>query len=342
MCAIAFMLLGASCENAVPTGGGKAGVPENSPDAFTVMFYNVENLFDIYDDPKKIDEEFTPDGKYKWNEERYQTKLDRLSEVVDAIPGALPAFVGMCEIENRAVLRDLVAEEKLLPGHYAIIHKDSPDERGIDVAAIYDSTRMKVESFYYTTINLPNEADPYTRDLLYVKANVGGDIFHLFVNHWPSRSGGQVESEGNRIAVANVLESLVGKILASDAKAKILLMGDFNDYPTDKSIAQVLNAGVAKENTLFNFMYDDHAAKEGSYYYKGEWGALDQFMASRGLKNAKKGYGATEDAAHIFKNDLVLFTDKEGVKRPNRTYVGEDYKAGYSDHLPVYIELRKH
>ncbi len=336
---MAILFAGASCEHTT-----KSNTPQNSNNSNVVTcriaFYNVENLFDIVDDPKKMDEDFTPDGKLKWNDERYHTKLNHLADVMDAFPGELPAFIGMCEIENRKVLQDLVKENKLKNGNYAIIHKDSPDERGIDVAAIYDSTVIKVDYFNYTTINLPDDKDPYTRDLLYVKATADGESFHLFVNHWPSRGGGQAESEKNRIAVANVLESLAGKILDADKNAKILIMGDFNDYPTDKSIAEVLNAGISSTNTFFNFMYDDHASKKGSYYYKGEWGALDQFMSSKGLKDAGKGWSAAEADAKIFYDDLILFQDKEGVKRPNRTYVGDDYKAGYSDHLPIYLDLR--
>lgn len=333
-----MLLVGASCEHTSRTES-KDTSSNNVSANCRLAFYNVENLFDIVDDPKTMDEDFTPDGKLHWTEERYTTKLNRLADVFDAFPGELPAFIGLCEIENKSVLLDLVKENKLRDGHYAVIHNDSPDERGIDVAAIYDSTKVKVEYFNYTTINLPDDKDPFTRDLLYAKVKSNDEVIHLFVNHWPSRGGGQAESEKNRIAVANVLHSLTKKIIDADGDAKIVIMGDFNDYPTDKSIAGVLNAGVEKTNDFFNFMYDDHASKMGSYFYKGEWGALDQFMASKGLKDSTKGWSAGNDDAKIFLNDLVLFQDKEGVKRPNRTYAGDDYKGGYSDHLAIYLDL---
>ncbi len=335
--ALTVVLLGnASCEHVAK--GNDVGIA-NAPQEITVAFYNVENLFDTVDDPKINDEDFTPSGKLKWNDERYKLKLSHLADVFDALPGELPAFLGLCEIENRKVLEDLRGQTKIAGNHYGIIHKDSPDDRGIDVAAFYDSSRVSVEYFNYTTINLPDPQRPHTRDLLYVKLKVNHEVIHLFVNHWPSRSGGQVESEPNRIAVANVLESLITKIEKSDSKAKILIMGDFNDYPTDKSIATILHAGINKENRLFNYMYDDHKAGQGSYYYKNEWGALDQFISSKFLLNARNGWASSENSAYIFKDDLILFKDKEGVQRPNRTFVGEDYKGGYSDHLAIYMIL---
>jgi predicted extracellular nuclease len=304
-----------------------------------VGFYNVENLFDIVDDKKIMDEDFTPEGKNRWTSERYKLKLNRIAEVIDSMPGVHPAFMGLCEIENKSVLDDLVKEPKIANVQYAIIHQDSPDERGIDVAAIYNPKVLEVVSFKYTTVRLPNDADPNTRDLLYVKAKFNGEIIHLYVNHWPSRGGGQTETEPMRVAVANVLEMQIGNVLKADKNANILVMGDFNDFPSNKSISQTLNAGTSKENVLFNYMTDDEQHGEGSYFYKGEWGPLDQFMASKALHQGNGKLWADDNAANFWKNDLVLFNSKDG-KRPNRTYVGEDYKGGYSDHLPIYIEVK--
>ena len=332
---IGVFLLGASCERVTSTQSttGKGS-------DFVVGFYNVENLFDTADDPKKNDEDFTPSGKLAWTNERYQLKLGRIAEVIDSLPGEFPAIMGLCEIENKKVLEDLVKEKTIAGYGYSIIHQDSPDERGIDVAMLYDPKRVKILFSKYTTVNLPNEADPYTRDLLYVKAETGGDVVHLFVNHWPSRGGGQMESEGNRIAAANVVDMLVGDILKADANANILLMGDFNDFPSDKSVSSVLNAGVNPENRLFNYMYDDEKAGKGSYFYKGSWSPLDQFMASKGLHDGKGKLIAPDNAASYYAGDFVMFTTNDGQKRPNRTYVGEDYKGGYSDHLPEYIVIQ--
>jgi predicted extracellular nuclease len=332
---IGVFLIGASCERVASTQNSDV----NGSD-FVVAFYNVENLFDTSDDPKKNDEDFTPSGKLAWTEDRYQVKLGRIAQVIDSIPGMFPAIMGLCEIENKRVLDDLVKEKAIAGYNYSIIHEDSPDERGIDVAMLYDPKRIKILFSKYTTVNLPNDADPYTRDILYVKAETRGEVLHLFVNHWPSRGGGQAESEGNRIAVANVVDMLVGDILKADANANILLMGDFNDFPSDKSVSTILNAGVNSENRLFNYMYDDEKAGKGSYFYKGSWSPLDQFMASKGLHEGKGKLVAPDNAASYYMGEFFMFTTNDGQKRPNRTYVGEDYKAGYSDHLPEYITIQ--
>jgi predicted extracellular nuclease len=309
-----------------------------------IAFYNVENLFDTLDDPRTIDEDFTPSGKLQWNAARYTEKLSRISEVIDMLPGELPVFMGLCEIENRAVLTDLVREPLLndspKQGHYEIIHADSPDERGIDVAALYDPSVLKNVSFHYFTIALPDPKDPNTRDLLYVKGKMDNEWLHFFVNHWPSRSGGQAESEPNRFAVAKLLKSKVDSVLAVDAKAKLVIMGDFNDHPVDKSIKEILGASESSDAMLFNQMYSIHTSGNGSYFFKGEWGALDQMITSKGLMNST-GWHVSEASAGVLRDEKILFRDKEGISRPSRSYAGDSYKGGYSDHLPVYLKMMK-
>ncbi len=333
---LAITLISASCNQAASSTPKVSSNGTKHVNALTVMFYNVENLFDIYNDPKTEDDDFTPSGKLVWTNERYNDKLGRIAQVIDGIPGDLPAFVGLAEIENKKVLIDLLRENTLADS-YKILHKDSPDERGIDVAALIDTTLIQVEYYNYTTINLPNTEDPYTRDLLYVKGSANSETIHFFVNHWPSRGGGQQETEKNRVAVANVLDSQVRKILQSDKNAKVIIMGDFNDHPNDKSIAQVLGAGTSKKSGLYNYMFDYHAKGNGSYWYKGEWGALDQFITSSNLKFGKSGW--TSSQAFFYDDTKVMFTDKEGNQRPNRTYAGEKYIGGFSDHLAIYLPL---
>lgn len=328
--AVASFFIAASCKHTTSSASSNGD--------FVIAFYNVENLFDTQNDPKTNDEDFTPEGKLKWTDERYQAKLKSISQVIDSLPGAFPAMMGLCEVENKRVLEDLVKQPLISKAGYQIIHQDSPDERGIDVAMLYDPSRVKVLYSKYTTINLPDSADSRTRDLLYVKVEVKGKVMHTFVNHWPSRGGGQLESEPKRVAVANVLHSLIEGILKDDPQANIFLMGDFNDYPSNKSIAEVLKAGNTEGKQLFNFMSDDEANKQGSHFYKGEWGPLDQMIVSQGLRQGKSGLQPEADA-HYFMNDLVLFRPREGGPRPNRTYVGEDYKGGFSDHLAMYISI---
>jgi predicted extracellular nuclease len=309
-----------------------------------VAFYNVENLFDTLDDARTMDEDFTPTGKLQWTAPRYAEKLSRISEVIEMLPGELPIFIGLCEIENRTVLEDLVKEKSLHSASgnrgYEIIHGDSPDERGIDAAALYNAAILKNVSFEYHTIQLPDPKDPNTRDVLHVKAQIHGEWFHFFVNHWPSRSGGQVESEPNRLAVAQLLKTKVDEVLKSDSEAQIIIMGDFNDHPNDRSIYEVLGAKEQPEATLYNQMYAIHASGNGSYFYKGEWGALDQMITSKGLMDAT-GWRVDAQSAGVLRDDKILFKDKEGVARPSRSYAGDSYKGGYSDHLPVFMTLRK-
>ena len=309
-----------------------------------VAFYNVENLFDTIDDPITIDEDFTPSGKLQWNSVRYSEKLSRISEVIDLLPGELPVFIGLCEIENKAVLLDLVREPALSAspkkGRYEIIHADSPDERGIDAVALYDASKLKDVRFEYYTIALPDPKDPNTRDILHAQGKLDGETIHFFVNHWPSRSGGQTESEPNRLAVAALLKSKIDVVLSENANAKILIMGDFNDHPNDKSIYETLGASDQPSSPLYNQMYAIHAAGNGSYFYKGEWGALDQMITSSGFMNTK-GWHVDAQASGVLRDDRILFRDKDGVARPSRSYAGDSYKGGYSDHLPVFIKLQK-
>ncbi len=331
-----ILICSGSCsQNTAVTATGATG-------AAVIAFYNVENLFDTADDPNTMDEDFTPAGKLAWDDTRYQLKLQRIAEVIDTLPGVLPAFVGLCEIENKKVLEDLVAQKEILGAGYKIIHQDSEDERGIDVACLYDEKVMKVKNSRYIHVELPKTEDPHTRDVLHVTADLDGERVHFFVNHWPSRGGGQAESEPFRMYVAGLLKAEIDHIVKEDANAKVIVMGDFNDYPTDKSISQVLGAGQDEKSVLYNFMLDEHTSGKGSYFYKGEWGALDQFMVTPVLRNADKGWSASDSNVQIFYNQFLLFTDKEGVSRPDRTFIGERYNAGgHSDHLPIWMKLAK-
>jgi predicted extracellular nuclease len=337
-----FVVLSAFLVSLVSCATAQRKTKTESEEAI-VAFYNVENLFDTIDDPITIDEDFTPAGKLQWSSVRYAEKLSRISEVIDLLPGDLPVFLGLCEIENRSVLNDLVKQSPLKDspksGSYEIIHADSPDERGIDVAALYDESRLKNVRYEYYPIALPDPKDPNTRDLLHAQGKLGNDELHFFVNHWPSRSGGQAESEPNRLAVAALLKSKIDAVLAQNANAKIVIMGDFNDHPNDKSIYETLEAKDEPSAVLYNQMYAIHASGKGSYFYKGEWGALDQMITSSGLMTSS-GWHVDDESAGVLREEKLLFRDKEGVARPSRSYAGDSYKGGYSDHLPVYLRLK--
>jgi predicted extracellular nuclease len=184
---------------------------------------------------------------------------------------------------------------------------------------------------------LESVTDPNTRDILKVNVKVGSEDFNLFVNHWPSRRGGQDESEMHRIKAASVLRKEVDQILSVNSKANIICMGDFNDFPSNKSVHDVLQAGVSNEHSvLFNMMSDFEAQKKGTHFYKGEWSPLDQFMVSYGMFDSKC---LSANAFEVVSYDFLYYTGKDGVKSPSRAYVGDSYKGGYSDHLPILMHV---
>jgi predicted extracellular nuclease len=312
---------------------------------FRVMFYNVENLFDTEDDPKIDDQDFLPEGELKWNKERLETKYKHIAQVINALgKSQMPDIVGFAEIENRKVLDELITQTDLNSKGYSIVHFDSPDKRGIDVGFIYQKDRFKLlKSMNYPVI-FPGDMEKPTRDILYVKGNIyGKTTLHVLVNHWPSRSGGQVETEEKRIMAAKTARRLCDSIQGSDANANIVLIGDFNDYPTDKSITQALGAEsdtTKKGSKLFNLMAWQNSKEHGSHQYKGEWGFLDQIILSSAVMEGKANLHTYFKSAKVFKPDFVLEkNEKYGTMQPFRTYGGKKYLGGYSDHMPVYVDL---
>jgi predicted extracellular nuclease len=304
---------------------------------FDLMSYNVENLFDTIDDPNKADEDFTPSGKLQWNTAKY---YEHLNHTVDAITNKgtnFPAVVGLVEVENGTVLNDLVNTTFLKGKGYQVVWYEGPDERGIDVALIYDSNRVGIIGSRAIPVVLESVTDPNTRDILEVSVKVGEENFQLFVNHWPSRRGGQDESEMHRIKAASVLRKEVDQILSVNPKANIICMGDFNDFPSNKSVHDVLQAGVSNEHSvLFNMMSDFEALKKGTHFYKGEWSPLDQFIVSYGMFDSKC---IDANSFEVVSYDFLYYTSKDGVRSPSRAYVGDSYKGGYSDHLPILMHV---
>lgn len=312
-----------------------------SVDGQILAFYNVENLFDIYNDASTNDEQFLPKGENQWTEDRYDKKLTNIAKVVTALPKDLPVFLGMVEVENRKVIEDLISETNLKKGNYGISHFDSPDGRGIDNAMIYRKEYAKLLKNKAINIPLGNYK---TRDILYseFELNDGKRLF-TFVNHWPSRREGKEATSFKREKAAKVLRSEVDRILKEDPNANIVIMGDFNDYPTDKSVKNVLKAGTDTRG-LYNLAYDlqMNAAKThiGSHSYRGTWGMLDQIIVSPNMLSKTGGFNISQEDFDVFFEDFLLFKHpKYGTYQPNRTYAGPKYIGKYSDHLPVYVEL---
>ncbi len=305
-----------------------------------VVFYNVENLFDIEDDPLTLDDEFTPDNTKHWTVRRYENKLANLVKVISQVPkSGLPEVIGLCEIENRKVVEDLIKTDTLVKRKYVIIHEESPDKRGIDVAFIYDELVMKELHHEAIRYNFSFEPETTTRDILYAKMLAKKDTLHFFINHWPSRAGDSEKTEPKRIEAAKVLRTKIDSILLKDINAKIIAMGDFNDYPNNLSMTEVMNCEPGADQQLTNLSYEQHENGEGTYNFRGEWGMLDQFIVSDGILNTSKGLGTSDTSAFIFKRDWLLFKEKGKPAIPNRTFGGSNYYGGYSDHLPIGLSL---
>ncbi len=311
----------------------------------SLMFYNVENLVDTFDDPNIDDEDFTPGGKLNWDQEKYTTKLVHTAQVIESIsPPDLPAIVGFAEVENKRVIEDLINKTKLKGGNYNIVHRDSPDKRGIDVALIYNNQLLKEVQAESINIQDENLGRYFTRDILYVQLLLqNNETLHVFVNHWPSRRDGKETTESKRVYAAKTLRKRINQILEKDVDAKIITMGDFNDTPDEISIEKNLQAKkeITIKSDLFNPYIKINENGLGSVFFEGEYASFDQIMISKSVYEKNSGLMYEPNSAATFRAPFVTFRDpKTGVQRPNRTYSGDKYHGGYSDHLAVYLKLR--
>lgn len=327
-----FILGIVSCKEVKPTAAS-----ENTNE-LQLVFYNVENLFDIEDDPNKADEEFTPTGKKMWTADRYDHKLKQLGKVISSANSHMPDILGVCEVENKRVLEDLNASSNFAKVNYSILHKESPDGRGIDVGLLYNPERIRLDDIEYIESTLPVGDRPNTRLVMHAMGEFNGEELHVYVNHWPSRYGGQKESEPNRLTVAYNVRKSMDEVIAANPAANIVMMGDFNDHPNNKSIMEVIGADLDGKKGMVNLMWEKHKRGEGSYNYRGDWGALDQFIVTPTLTDGK-GLDVDENSVQFVKHDWMMYVNDEGEAYPNRTYGGPNYYAGFSDHLPIAMTL---
>lgn len=300
-----------------------------------VMFYNLENLFDTIDNPDTRDDEFLDKGDKHWSNYRYWRKINRTYQTIAAVGEDLPPeIVGVCEVEDFMPLYNLSHNTPLSKYPYSIVHKNSPDRRGIDVALLYQGDKVKLLSESFITIDFPTDSYKRTRDVLYAVFRVQTDTLHVFFNHWPSRMGGQSHSEPFRVFLAETVLKHVDSIQLQSPDAKVLIMGDFNDEPHNASLQ------VLKKNGLYNFSADlAEKCNCGTYKYQSQWNMLDQVLVSPALFE-KKGLHTTKSSMHIFDDAFLIEPDNsKGGTKPYRTYIGPQYIGGYSDHLPVYIDL---
>ena len=314
-----------------------------------IMFYNTENLFDTNDDTLTNDDEFLPDGERHWDNHRFYRKLNNIAKVIIGVgEWQPPAIVGLCEVENRYVLNQLVYETPLKNFGYRIIHAESPDWRGIDVAMLYRKDQFFPDTFLTIPVQFPFDPGSKTRDILYVKGRFDEtDTLHFFINHWPSRYGGYLASQPKRDHAASILKGKVDSLFGIDPKSKIMIMGDFNDGPSDNSILNVLQAGAnASENDillLINLMkpFEDDQTT-GTLKYRQSWDVFDQFIVSAIFMVPDTGFQISGGKAFIYNHDFLFEEDERYLgRKPFRTFYGFDYLGGFSDHLPVYIDLLK-
>lgn len=310
-------------------------------------FYNVENLFDTIDTPGIRDSDYTPDAPKQWNTERYFFKIDRLAEVISKIgveiTGTPPGVVGLCEVENAEVLYDLVADEQIKEYDYQVVHHAGIDRRGIDCAFIYrpDFFELKKSYVYRLDSDIP---DFITRDQLVVNGYYDGEEMTFIVVHYPSRRGGEKRSLPRRIETAQLTRHIADSILNRDPDAKIVIMGDFNDDPIDKSVKKYLNTtgkrSDAKGKTLFNPMYDLHRQGIGSLAWRDRWNLFDMIILSKSFVD--EDYSSYRfHRAFVFNKPFLLQKEGRFKGYPFRTYVGDTFAGGYSDHFPVYIFVIK-
>ncbi|MDZ4669118.1 MAG: endonuclease/exonuclease/phosphatase family protein [bacterium] len=310
-----------------------------------IAFYNQENLFDTIDTPNKFDEEFLPNGTYRWTSEKYNNKVENMGKVIAAMnEGKGPDFLGMCEVENDIAISGLtqtLARKKI---EYGLIWFDSQDERGIDNALLYKKNLVKKASGHLYKIDTAGLGGDNTRGILmcdFILQNNARIV--MFVNHWPSRREGEKESEYKRIFVAKRLRQICDSLQQKDPSVAIISMGDYNDYPDNVSIKEVMQGKASIDETgnadYFNPMNALLKKGEGSYKHRGEWNFLDQFLMNRNLLKDGTKINYVNESAAVFKEEWMLETEDKYKGNPKRTFGGKKYLNGYSDHLPVYLYL---
>lgn len=315
-----------------------------------IAFYNLENLFDIYDDPKKFDEDFTPKGAYAYTQEIYEKKLHNLSKVLSEIATEKlpegPSIIGVSEVENAQVVKDLCQTPLLKSRGWKSIVIEGPDARGIDVGLIYNPKHFQIIQATSHLVPLEQNGKKIkTRDVLYVCGTLMGDTIHVMVTHWPSRSGGEAASQWRRAAAAQVCKNIKDSIIQQNPHARIVIMGDLNDDPVSPSVVEVLGAKGDKKKIqigdLYNPFLSFYKKGQGTLGYNDSWNLFDQIIISSGLLNIQKDEAWQFYSAHIFKRNYLINQFGQYKGYPHRSFVGNKWMDGYSDHFPTYIYIIK-
>ena len=331
--------------------------PKKQYQVFGVAFYNLENLFDTINNNGTYDLEYSPAGAKKWNGLKYRNKISNLVRAITSFttpstPNG-PAFIGVSEIENRSVLEDLVKaiddrlrSEGRQPWNLRIVHHDSPDRRGVDVGALYNERYFKFMSVSNSTLTIPDKPTFRTRDQMCVTGRMGGDTVSIIVNHWPSRLGGKDQSSPLREAAAALSKHIADSIWAMRPNEGIIVMGDLNDDPQDKSCAKVLGASKkqagVKDHGFFNPFWELLDRGIGTLAYNSAWNLFDQIIVSGTLLEDNSGATALHFNRALV-NNFEFLKDTEGTRQgyPRRTFASGMYLNGFSDHFPTEILLRR-
>lgn len=316
---------------------------------FSIAFYNVENLFNPSDDSLTNDDAFTPQGLNHWSYKKYLKKISNISKVFLSMNDwSPPDIIGVAEIEDRSVLRRFCYDSPLKKYGYRFVHYDSPDRRGVDVGLLYRGDRITIGHQVPIPVIFPFDSAAKNRDILYVVANFpNGDSIHVFINHWTSRYGGYAPTVPKRNHYAKIVKQKSDSILAENPRANILITGDFNDYLTDESIHDILQAGNPNDTSqasyqLFDLMYRFlKMSNIGTHKHEDFWGCLDQIIVSSSLLDSTNSVYIDRREAHIYKGDFMVEPDeKYGGYKVYRTFLGPRYIGGYADHLPVWVKLK--
>ncbi len=332
--------------------GTKQSTSKPTSKKISIAFYNLENLFDTVDGENN-DKDFLPNGVKHWTQERYNKKLANMSDIISTLAnGQAPDVLGVCEVENRAVVKDLISQEKIRRYGYRIVHFDSPDKRGIDCALLYKPNKFKFISAKDHPVRLKGESHILTRGILEVNGYIDNEPVSILVGHWPSRSGGEAASMPRRMQAAQVMKKVADKILAKNAQQKVILMGDFNDDPVSPSVVEGLKTvasskSIKSHKQLFNVMLKLYNSGYGTLAYRDTWNLFDNIVVSGNLIKEKSNRWhvirdeRTKAYGHITQNPKLIQKIGHFKGYPFRTFSGDTFQNGYSDHFPVYIILER-
>lgn len=318
---------------------------QNQYKVLAIGFYNVENFFDTIHDPNKLDQDFTPDGSYHYTSDIYNQKLHNIATVLEKIATDVTpdgaAIIGMAEIENDRVLKDLVAQPEIKNRNYQYAWFYTPDERGISVAMLYNPKYLKILNAEPVHVPLESIGQKRpTRDILHIYGILAGDTVHILVNHWPSKSGGEAASAPGRKLAASIDKRIFDSLVAVNPNTKVIIMGDFNDNPTSEGIIKILKAKDDKNDAgltdLYNPWINLYNKGLGTESYRDEWNLIDQVMVSGSFlqnNNNKWKYYKQE----IFSKDFLITKMGQYKGQPHRSFAGTRWINGYSDHFPVVM-----